>query len=75
MTQKRYATELSFSRYTHRVSGKPVHAIKVTDENIEVIHKLWKTPSATVGTWFVRVHSNKKQVLTTEQFDKLYRLP
>jgi hypothetical protein len=75
MTQKRYATELAFGRYIHKESRKAVHAIKVTDENIEVIHKLWKTPSATVGTWFVRVHANKKQVLTAEQFDRIYRLP
>lgn len=75
MTQKRYASELAFQRYIHKESRKNVYAIKVTDENIEVIHKLWKTPSATVGTWFVRVHANKKQVLTTEQFDRLYGLP
>jgi hypothetical protein len=75
MTQKRYASELAFSRYLHKESRKNVYAIKVTDENIEVIHKLWKTPSATVGAWFVRIHANKKQVLTTEQFDRLYRLP
>lgn len=75
MTQKRYATELAFGRYLRRENGASVHAIKVTDENIEVIHKLWRTPSASVGTWFVRVHANKKQVLTEEQFDRLYRLP
>lgn len=75
MSSKKYAQILPFGDYVHKENRSRVKAIKVTDENIELIHTLWKTPSATVGTWMVRVHANKRQVLKEEQFHRIYKLP
>lgn len=79
MVTYRNSQKISFSRWIDKQSNDTVLAFQFPEEGLDHIRRLWRSPKANAGDWFVKTGIGTilphTKVTTNENFTQRYRRP